>query len=155
MTALSLYLLRCRIPRRRTAPEIRFISQVARQRRVVAKNSVLRHWLPALDRLEEPPQMRLFLVPRYAFITEALHRRFLAWGRVVLLMPLLDISFPHLPRVAHSVVTRRGIFACLGQIVDCRLRHFQDALRALEPIHLRSFATQIEPHIYRHFSILK
>src|ERR1700693_4151222 len=115
---LCLYLLRCRIPCSRASSKIRFIGQVARQRRVVAKYCILGHRLPGLNRLKESPQMRLFLIPGYAFVAKALECRLFTRRRVGVLMPVLDISLAHLPRIAAYVVTRRGVFACLRHIVN-------------------------------------
>src|SRR6266568_9167046 len=131
------------VPGHGRAAEIRFVGHVARQRRVVAENGVFRHRLAVLHALEEFPEMRFFLVPGDAAIGKSFCDWFSAGLRIVLRMPLLEVSLTHGPRIADGVIARRLILARLREVGDGGFRDFQDSLGALETVNLRRFAAEI------------
>src|SRR6266568_1289803 len=143
------------VPGHGRAPEIRFVGHVAGQRGVMAEDGVLRRRLAVLHALEEFPEMRFFLVPGDPAIRESFGDWFFAGLRIVLRMPLLEVSLTHGPRIADGVIARRLILARLREVGNGGFRDFQDSLGALETVNLRRFAAEIQAQIDRGASVIE
>src|SRR6266478_9853662 len=135
--------------------EIGFVGHVAGQRGVVAEDGVFGDLLMISHALEKSPEVGFFLVPGSAAIAESLPDGFLAGLGIVLLVPLLEIGLAHGLRIAGSVVAGRFVFTGLRVVIDVEFRDFQDSLGALEAVGLRSIATEIQPHVNRHASVVE
>src|SRR6266850_973941 len=155
MAKLGLDLAGGAVPGDRGVAEVGFVGHVAGQRGVVAEDGVLGNLLMVSHALEKSPEVRFFLVPGSAAIAESLPDGFLAGLGVVLLVPFLEIRFAHGLRIAGSVVAGRFVLAGLRVVVDVEFRDFQDSLGALEAVGLRCVATEIQPHINRHASVVE
>src|SRR6266568_2805268 len=121
----------------------------------MAGGGVLRRRLAVLHALEEFPEMRFFLVPGDPAIRESFGDWFFAGLRIVLRMPLLEVSLTHGPRIADGVIARRLILARLREVGDGGFRDFQDSLGALETVNLRRFAAEIQAQINRRASVIE
>src|SRR5579883_1229878 len=99
--------------------------------------------------------MRPELIPGCAREAEPFERGFLARRGIVLRVPLLQIGLPHRARIAARVVARAFVLPRLWRVRYRLLGHFQNPLRALEPVHLRSAATEIQAQIDRRSSVVK
>src|SRR6267378_1526793 len=135
--------------------EVGFVGHVAGQRGVVAEDGVFGDLLMISHALEKSPEVGFFLVPGSAAIAESLPDGFLAGLGIVLLVPLLEIGLAHGLRIAGSVVAWRFVFTGLRVVIDVEFRDFQDSLGALEAVGLRSIATEIQPHVNRHASVVE
>src|ERR1700682_2069255 len=99
--------------------------------------------------------MRFNVVPGISAIVEPFESWFLPGGRIVLLVPLLEIGFTQLARKTYRVVAPTGVFASLRRISNRVFSHFQVALRAMETINLRRLATEIQAEIHGNLAVLK
>src|SRR2546425_923748 len=143
------------VPGHGRAAEIRFVGHVARQRGVVAESGVFRHRLAVLHALEKFPEMRFFLVPGDPAIRESFGDGFFAGLRIVLRMPLLEVSLAHRARIADGVVARGFVFTRLREVGNGGFRDFQNSLGALETVNLRRFAAEIQAQINRRASVIE
>src|SRR5882724_7989431 len=143
------------VPSDRGLAEVGFIGHVAGQRGVMAEDGVFGNLLMVSHALEKSPEVRFFLVPGSAAIAESLLDGLLAGLGVVLLVPFLEIRIAHGLRIAGSVIAGGFVFAGLRVVVDVEFRDFQDSLGALETVGLRCVATEIQPQINRHASVVE
>src|SRR2546430_17695925 len=135
--------------------EIRFVGHVAGQRGVVAENGVFGYLLAVPYALEVLPEMRSFLVPGDAAISEPFGDGFLAGLGVMILVPFLEIGIAHGVRIAVSVITRGIVFTGLREISDGGFRDFEDSLRTLEAVDFRRIAAEIQAQIYRRPAVIE
>src|SRR5467141_1511334 len=108
--------------------EIGFVGHVAGQRGVVAEDGVFGYLLAIPHALEVLPEMRFFLVPGDAAISEPFGDRFFAGLGVMILVPFLEIGIAHGVWVAVGVIARGLVFAGLREISDRGFRDFENAL---------------------------
>src|SRR3989449_11742340 len=110
--------LRGLVPGYGALPEVRLVRHVAGQCRVVTEHRVLDHRLPGAHGLEVRPEVWPDVVEvRSAERNGLAHRRRLTQLRIVLLMPFLEIGFPHRVRVAAGVVAGVVVLAALRREV--------------------------------------
>src|SRR6266481_4686423 len=116
------------VPRDGGSAEIGFVGHVAGQRGVVAEDGVFGDLLVVAHPLEKSPQVRFFLVPGDAAISEPFGDRFFAGLGVMILVPFLEIGIAHGVWVAVGVIARGLVFAGLREISDRGFRDFENAL---------------------------
>src|SRR5690242_7320629 len=129
------------------AAEIGLVGHVACQRGIVAEDSVLRKRLARFDGTEKRPEVRAHVVKVVAFVDVIFEERLLADLRIVLRMPLLEVSLAHGLREAVRVIAGRGIFARLRIMSDAELGDFKNSVRTLEAVSFGIVAAEIEAEI--------
>src|SRR2546421_3801181 len=105
--------------------------------------------------LEESPEVRFFLIPGSAAITESLLDGLFAGLGIVLLVPFFEISIAKRLRIAGDVIAGRFILAGLREIGDGVFGNFEDALGALEAVNPRRTAAEIQAQITRSATVVE
>ena len=127
--------------------EVGFVGHVAGEGRVMAEDGVFGERLAAAYRLEISPHVGTLVIPVVALVGVILAERLLAGGWVVFFVPFLVVSLAEIAREAGSVIAGGRILAGLRIMSDGKFSNFEDAFRALEAVHFRRFATEIETKI--------
>src|SRR2546421_8745565 len=105
--------------------------------------------------LEESPEVRFFLIPGSAAITESLLDGLFAGLGIVLLVPFFEISIAKRLRIAGDIIAGRFVLAGLREIGDGVFGDFEDALGALEAVNFRRIAAEIQAQINRRAAVVK
>src|SRR5437879_2144810 len=113
--------------------EVRFVRHVTGDSRIVSKDRIFGNRFPRSDSLKESLQMRTHVVPIVAAIESVSVNRFLPQRWIVLGVPLFEVFFPQLPRVAGSVITGIGVNSSLRRMAKFKLPGIEEPFRSHDP----------------------
>src|SRR5258708_37885642 len=118
------------MPIHRALPVVRLIWHVAPKRRVVTEHYILQEWFARTGGLEKIAKVRFQIVIVISAIAFTLRSRLAPGFRIMLVVPLFEVSVPQPTGKSVAIITGRQVDPRLRRVAQSELGKLKNSLRS-------------------------